>query len=339
MRPLPLLPSVPSDDPIAYLERELKWDHEWTGQAKELYARRLPPLGTVRTLPFLFGVSPTLIHHMLSSPQHYYRTFHIPRHNRSARRIHAPRVALKVIQRWIHDHILPKMTVHEAATAFAPSGGIFVNATPHVGAANLLKMDVLEFFPSVRPTDVYEAFDTLGFNNPVTQQLTGLVTYCNGLPQGAPTSPLLANAVMYSVDSALNRLAAEWHGHYTRYADDLTFSSNQHRFNLDDVARVAEVLHKVGFKANEEKTRIIGGGFRHVVAGVSMSTSTMAPRAKRRAWRALFHQASLAPKAYTSRYDEMNGIAGFVGQYAPTLSARYREIAALVGQNREQGGD
>lgn len=336
VRPLPLLPSIPPvDDPIAYLERELEWNAGWTEQARELYARELPPLATGRTLAFLFGVSPTLVRHMASSQEQYYRSFEIPRRNRAPRRIDAPRVALKVIQRWIHDHVLPKMRVHPAATAFMPAGGIFRNAVPHVAAANILKVDVREFFPSIPRNLVFRAFRELSFNGVVSRQLTLLVTYNDGLPQGAPTSPVLSNAVMYPVDEALGRLAIEWNSQYTRYADDITFSSDEHRFNPDDVLAVEGVLGELNLTINHRKTQIIGGGFRHVVAGVSVSRSAMAPRSKRRAWRALFHNASISPAEYAGRLDEMNGIAGFVGQYNPSLAARYRQIARRVAYSRQ----
>jgi len=318
------VPTLP--DPVGYLERELDWSPEWTGQARNLYERKLPPLATVRTLAFLFGVSPTLIIHMTSNPRHYYRTFRIPRKNRPARRIDAPRVALKVIQRWIHDHILPQMPIHEASTAYARTGGIFVNGARHVGSANLLRMDVRDFFPSIRPAVVSAAFLDLGFDAAVADQLTKLVTYREGLPQGAPTSPVLSNAVMFPTDVALTALADSWGAVYTRYADDIAFSSSTYRFSGVDIEAVTSVIQEAGLTVNEQKTRIIGGGFRHVVAGLSVSTRPMAPRSKRRAWRALFHNVRVSPGEYASRLNELNGIVGFVGQYSPALAQEYRDI-------------
>ena len=209
-----------------------------------------------------------------------------------------------------------------------------MNAAPHVSAANLLKVDVRDFFPSIRRRVIFPAFSELGFNEFVSLQLTLLVTYGDSLPQGAPTSPVLSNAVMYPIDVALARLASGWNSQYTRYADDITFSSDEHRFSSEDVTTIAGVLEERDLVINHGKTRIIGGGFRHVVAGVSVSTSAMAPRNKRRAWRALFHNARLAPATYADRLDELNGIAGFVGQYDSALAARYRQIATRVAHSR-----
>lgn len=271
---------------------------------------------------------------MRQKPRSFYRTFRIPRKNRPGRRIDAPRVALKIIQRWIHDNILSQMPTHPASTAYTREGGIFVNGIPHAGAANLLQMDVNDFFPSIRPDTVQGLFSSLGFAPTIAEQLSSLTTYREGLPQGAPTSPLLANTAMYSTDLSLARLADAWDARYTRYADDITFSSSTYRFGQPEVEAIQGVLRQAGLQANDRKTRLIGGGFRHVVAGISVTRSPMAPRDKRRVWRALFNHAAFDPSAYVDHLDQLNGIVGFVSQYSPELAERYRETAKLVGRSR-----
>jgi hypothetical protein len=267
---------------------------------------------------------------MTSSTETYYNALFIPRRGRPPRGIDAPRVALKVIQRWIHDWILPRATVHESATAFAFGRGIFANGQHHATMRNLLKMDIRDFFPSVSSEAVNGVYSGMGYGSEVAAQLTALTTLNGGLPQGAPTSPVLSNAIMFDIDVALARTATGWDAAYTRYADDIAFSSATHRFSEDDVQAVTDVLAESNFSPNDRKTKRIGGGYQHVVAGVSVSVVPMAPRSRRRAWRALFHQAAANPTEFVDRVDELTGIAGFIGQYSPGRAAQYAEVIDRV---------
>jgi hypothetical protein len=138
------------------------------------------------------------------------------------------------------------------------------------------------------------------------------------------------------LDERFSELAGSWEANYTRYADDLTFSSDSHRFSKEDVSTAAQILSDGGFSLNERKTRIIGGGHRHQVTGFSVSIrGPLAPRTRRRRWRALFHQAAQNPAEFTERTAEMTGIVGFVSLYDPPLASRYKETIAAV---REASG-
>lgn len=282
---------------------------------------------TLRTLPFLFGVSPTLLSDMGSDPSAYYREFQIAK-RQGSRTIRAPRATLKVIQRWIYDHILVGQPLTHEVNAFRRERSIFTNALPHVGKRNFLALDVLEFFPSISITLVSRAFHDIGFHPVVSNQLAVLCTWHGGLPQGAPTSPMLSNLILQPVDEMLSNLAADWGAVYSRYADDLAFTSDEHIFGEEDVLQVASALSVVGLQLNHRKTKRIGGGFRHEMAGLSTSQAGPMPaRWKRRRWRAAFYNAETRPGEFSGRESELFGIAGYVGQYNPLLGERYKAIA------------
>lgn len=329
---LPRLPALPpTANVIQFLERELDWEPADRELASALDLAGLPPLATVRTLPFILGVSHSIVNRMRHAPSVYYREFSIPKRSGGARTIRAPRVALKVVQRWLHEHVLSVPPTSTVATGYSEGTGIIENAGRHVGARNLLQIDLVDFFGSVTPEQVSRVFESLGFSEPVSRQLTDLTVY-GGLPQGAPSSPLLSNLVARGLDDDLVTFAAEVGSTVTRYADDITLSSSTHRFSADDVDRLRQIVEAHNFRLNTSKTRLIGGGYRHVVTGLSTSSRVQYPRAKRREWRRLFHLAAKAPTEYAGRRAEMIGIAAAVFAYDPETGAQYREIARSIPQ-------
>ncbi|MCA9179402.1 MAG: RNA-directed DNA polymerase [Planctomycetales bacterium] len=312
---------------MQYLASELKWYDNSLESALALYRRGLPPLVTLPTLAFLFGVSPSLVASIVAAPEAHYRHFTIPKATGEPRSISTPRVVLKTIQRWIHDWILPHANLHRDAHAFRKSRSIFSNAQSHVGQVNLLAVDLADFFGSVRFEQVAAIYEDLGFPWVVAAQLASLSTLGGSLPQGAPTSPALANAVFHDIDVMLAEFANGRTASYSRYADDLAFSSTYHRFSVSDVDAVSGIVGVGGFRLNPRKTQIVGGGYRHQVAGLSVASHPQPPRWKRRRWRAMFHQASVDPSSFQNEAAKLAGVASFVNQYRPDLAESYMEIA------------
>ena len=333
MKPLPLLPTLPSNlqsSPIAYLAEQLDWFERNRERAVRLWEQGYPPLVTTNTLPFILGVSPSLFLHFANNKGVHYKTFDIPkRHGR--RVIDAPRVALKVVQTYIAQHIADRFAVHDAAHAFRANRNKFSNGAPHAGAPNFMSLDIRDFFPSTTEQAILRLFAQAGFPGAIAGQLADLCTKGGGLPQGAPSSPSLSNAVFLEADVKIQDLATQWSASYTRYADDLSFSSSVRRFGPDDVAAIQAILSEHGYELNTQKTMLVGGGFRHEAAGVSVSSAeVIAPRWRRRKWRGLFHKASESPRNFAGRSQELRGIAAFVHQYDAALASRYFEVAAQV---------
>jgi RNA-directed DNA polymerase len=211
----------------------------------------------------------------------------------SVRLIEAPKGRLKQMQREILAAILEQVPVHDAVHGFVKGRSIQTFARPHVGRQVVLKMDLRDFFPSFRAARVAAYFRTAGYPERVAERLAGVCTNavplavwrgCERavdweirqmyrrphLPQGAPTSPALANAMAYRLDCRLSGLAGAAGAVYTRYADDLAFSGDAdfaRRVERFAVWAVAVAMEE-GFSVNARKTRVARQGVRQSLAGL-----------------------------------------------------------------------
>lgn len=166
---------------------------------------------------------------------HRYKKFFIPKKNGAGLRLVAqPAKPLKRVQRWLVSEYLSKLPIHEAAAAYVSDKSILDNAKKHAGNKVLLKYDFKDFFPSIKPTDflklisnnaieisAYEAeiFSRLIFWNPGGKPGLELCI-------GAPSSPVISNAVMFEFDSFVSKFCSSEFLTYTRYADDICISGN-----------------------------------------------------------------------------------------------------------------
>jgi len=214
------------------------------------------------------------------------------------RLIEAPKPRLKIIQRRVLDEILAHIPMHRSAHGFCRALSIHSFAAPHVGRQVVLRLDLQDFFPSITSARVAALFRAVGYTEHVADLLTGLTTtfapddvwhdeqlasldfrererlrrlYARRhLPQGAPTSPALANLAAYRLDARLSALARTASANYTRYADDLAFSGETefarvvHRFRH----HAAAVALDEGLHVHHRKTRIMRPGVRQHLAGI-----------------------------------------------------------------------
>ena len=214
------------------------------------------------------------------------------------RLLEAPKAKLKTTQRKILAEILEQVPAHPAAHGFVKGRSVKTFLEPHVGTAVLLRMDLRNFFPSFGAARIQAVFRTLGYPESVADTLGGLCTTAapssvwkhadasdsgvdekleartlygkSHLPQGAPTSPAIANICAYRMDCRLSGLAKAAGAKYTRYADDLAFSGagdfdrRVERFS----PHVAAVVIEEGFSVHHRKTRIMRRGVRQHLAGL-----------------------------------------------------------------------
>jgi len=322
-----------SDDLLSTLARELVFSPKELSKAKELRFNGLPPLVRPEVLAYLFGVSNRFLYSMCRFPEKHYRVYKIKKTGGGTRQIEAPRRFLKLVQRWINHHILSTRLPPPSITGFVQGKNIFSNAEPHLPNRNLMVLDIEDFFPSVHRRQVNRIFTSFGYPRKVANLLTGLCTYGLRLPQGAPTSPSLANLAFVPVDLALIDLAKSWGCVYTRYADDIAFSGNIAFSNIEG-GEVRHIIEESGFSVNERKCRIIGSGGRQILAGLVVNTAGLPLRSKRRRWRAMFHQASIEPNKYIEKSSFLKGIASFVNEYNTKLASEYFTIAKKVSELR-----
>lgn len=228
----------------------------------------------------------------LASIQAAYRQFTIPKRSGGHRRILAPQKELKSVQRRILRRLLALLVSHPAATGFERGRSIVTNASRHLGRAVVVRMDLRDFFESTSARRVRRFFRRIGWNRPAARRLGELCTHRGALPQGAPTSPRLANLVNYRLDTRLNNLAAAFGATYTRYADDLVFS-----FDVDKRTQTKRLINLVKLIVREEGYRMHTRRKLHIrrrhqqqrVTGLVVNHRVNLPRRTRRWLRAVEH--------------------------------------------------
>lgn len=164
----------------------------------------------------------TLYQYSNRQNKHYSRTT-IRKESGKERTLHVPCRTLKYIQRRILEEYLYKLPVSEFATAYIPKKKLLDNAAPHRGKAQILKLDISGFFDAIDYEMVYAAMQKLGLSVAATALLANICIRNGVLPQGAPTSPCLANLVMRYFDEKVGAWCREREITYTRYCDDMTF--------------------------------------------------------------------------------------------------------------------
>ena len=224
---------------------------------------------------------------------HYTECF-IPKRSGGARRLLIPDDQTRSLQQALLHRVFKKLRAHECAMGFEEGLSIVHNALPHVGQRVVIKMDVVDFFPSTNSERLESYFKRVGWNQEAASLLVKLTTFEGGLPMGAPTSPRLSNLVNYLLDVQLHKLARRRKGTFTRYADDITFS-----FPKDYPKRVRGIvlltkwiLQRHGYQLHKRKTRTLRCHQRQSVTGLNVNTKVSLPRDLRRRLRAARHRRS-----------------------------------------------
>ncbi len=273
------------------------------------------PLVNEESLAAAIGVDLEILKKISRKIHKHYREFQIVQKNKKIRNISAPRTYLKVIQWWILDNILSKFCFPDCVHGFVPGKSAATNATFHFGAQHIVNIDIKDFFPSINSDKVETVFIGLGYEKSLSKLLTKFCTLRGSLPQGAPTSPSLANLVSAEMDNDFQRLADSLNCQYTRYADDITFSSKFY-IDIDILTYSKEILAKYGFSANESKTKLVGQGGRLEVTGFVINKKVQMRRQWRKRVRAIFHQASIAPNEFSDRKRELSGYISMLSSFS-----------------------
>ncbi|WP_169734062.1 retron St85 family RNA-directed DNA polymerase [Ciceribacter selenitireducens] len=274
----------------------------------------LPPIPTVGSLPLFLGISPKTIFSIRGKPRKHYRSFPIRKKDGTPRYIDTPRTYLKVIQWWILDNILNHVQIADNVFGFVSGRSAVQNAEFHLGAAHMLNIDIEQFFPSITIDQIRAIYGSLGYGAEVANLLAELCCLDDRVPQGAPTSPALANLVLRDLDKELSRLALQTGHKYSRYADDLTFSSS-HRIETEFLDAVQTAVEQEGFNLKPGKTRFSGLGGRMEVTGVVINEKTQPSRVWRRRTRATLHKLGNSPRLTRKNVSYLLGIKGMAKQF------------------------
>lgn len=278
----------------------------------------VPVIFEIEHLASLTGVEIGTLAKMIMAPQSFYRKFSIPKARGGLREIAAPLPSLQMVQRWILDSILSKIAASDPAHGFVAGKSILSNAQIHLNAPSLLKCDIRDFFPSITFRRVMGLFGSLGYSMDVKFYLSRLCTLDNRLPQGSPASPAISNIVARNLDKRLQALSDAGNLKYSRYADDLTFSGAYISVGFSSV--VGTILDQEGFQLNTKKTKLIRGGGRRIVTGISVGGSKLRiPRQTKREIRREVHflltKGVLAQSVRDSEIDllHVDRVAGRLG--------------------------
>lgn len=279
----------------AYIER-------YTQYARRLLEQGLPVIFDVGHLAHYMDISRERLIEISNKKKYYY--YLISKRNGGKRRIIVPNDELKNVQRWINKHILQSITPLACVTGFAKKRSIVNNAKIHENRNYILNLDIKDFFESITEDRVERLFLKMGYERELAALMTKLcTTTINGgyirwkcgervysyfaqlaqkdkafLVQGAPTSPAIANLICYRMDKKLMKYA-ERHGiSYSRYADDITFSSDDIA-SLPKVKFIKKLMAEEHFILNEEKTKLLKQGMRQEVTGLLINERVRVPRA------------------------------------------------------------
>lgn len=276
-----------------------------------------------------------------------YIKFPLTKKNGTKRWIHAPHYIVKNAQKTILENIPSpsvKLFGYEVITGFVPGRSILDNAQPHVGKPVVLSIDLKNFFPSIHRIAITKALSLIDpmsyrpwkeIGTDLSKVFNLLTTAKGALPQGAPTSPMLANWCVVEGDLALVEYCEEKKIDYTRYADDLTFSTVRSSITdeeFNDILNIINTKFGINVKAAGNKIKFMRSHKQQRVTGIVVNRKMSIPRARRRKLRAFMHDASLngmaAALARESRSShEIMGEMSFLHLAHPDQAKSY--IAAL----------
>jgi RNA-directed DNA polymerase len=281
-----------------------------------------------------------------------------------ARVLEAPKDKLKRIQRHILENILNPIDPHPAAHGFVRGRSVLSFAKPHAKRSVVLRLDLEDFFGSVFASRVFGVYRSAGYPEIVARCLTALCTNrapahlleelpapttSDGiqvrhrlrrhlatphLPQGAPTSPALANLCAFGLDVRLSRLARAAGATYTRYADDLAFSSDRSLERL--LPTIREIVAESGFRVRADKTRIMTRGMRQELAGMVVNEGVGVARDEVDRLKAtLFNAGRWGPgvanrEEHPAFREHLRGRIAWIRQVRPEKAARLERLFARI---------
>lgn len=251
-----------------------------------------------------------------------YTQFEIPKRGGGARTISAPSRRLKAIQAQLKDILEAVYKPKPSAQGFVRGRSIVTNARHHLNKTFVFNVDLRDFFGSIHFGRVKGLFQSapFDFDASVAIVLAQICCLDNALPQGAPTSPVLANMIAHKMDAQMQYLAMRFHSTYTRYADDITFSftCSQRRLPREIVSvdggvvqcgeRLVHVVETNGFSIHPGKVRLRGQSSRMEVTGLTVNEFPNVNRYYVRqiqsmlyAWRT--HGYEAAEREFNQKYD------------------------------------
>lgn len=280
----------------------------------------------------------------------HYRTFTIPKKSGGVRTISAPERMLKSMLTYTNRILQAFYEAPDYVTGFVPAKSVVDNAERHIGMIYVFNTDLKDFFPSIPQKRVWGALKSRPFNFPevVASAIAGLC--CseiklgdetrNALPQGSPCSPILTNIVCHNLDWKLNGLARRFNLRYSRYADDITFSSDHNVYQEEGefMKEFRRIVAGQNFTINEKKTRLQKRGERQDVTGLVVSDRVNVAREYVRdldnllyIWERHGHNAAFAK--FIARYTPKQNLHGQEPDMAAVIQGKLMYIRMVKGED------
>jgi hypothetical protein len=286
------------------------------------------------------GVSPSLLRWMTVYRRANYRAFRLEKRSGGYRRIMAPRAFLKTTQRFLAQRLFSVLPVHDAVHSFRTGRSFITNALVHEGSPRLLKIDIQDFFDFISERMVVDLLARNGFSISESRQLAALTTIGGSIPQGAPTSPVLSNSLLYDFDSAVSSEASARGLRYSRYSDDISLSgASESALEQMAIKIGAELKGRFGMRVNSRKAHLLLPHQRKIVTGVVVNERVTPSKAWRRQVRAAFDRAEREPAAGFARLDELQGYVSYLKAFPMHRTSaavlRYERICRLLRRMRD----
>ena len=280
-------------------------------------------------------ISAGYIEAIISSSDNSYKEYHIQKKNGGTRKIEHPARKLKLLQRWVARKVFSRLPIHPCASAYIKGRNIRENALAHAGHKFLLKLDFQEFFPSLKDGDVDELLrkhievisGVLAESD--FQKVCRIVCRRGSLVIGAPSSPIVSNTLMYEFDSAVWKFCKEAGVSYTRYADDLTFSTSESDVLSGVHQRVKSIIEGLGspnLSFNSDKTHHSSTKHRMRVTGLVLTSQggVSVGRLQKRRIRSMVYRA----KQGGITQEELNYLQGYLN-FIARIEPHYIESLRL----------
>ncbi|MHC9143369.1 retron St85 family RNA-directed DNA polymerase [Pseudomonas aeruginosa] len=291
----------------------------------------------IKEMSIDIGILPGHLREIIRTAPLRYKTFKIPKKNGGERDVAQPAREVKKIQRWIIKKLTPLLPIHDAVTAYRAGFSIKDNAAAHAGNNFLLKVDFKDFFPSIIRDDIErhlgkycgKCYDSTAIS---------LLSYClcwapKRMPPlrlciGAPSSPLISNSILFDFDLAISSAAQDLGVTYTRYADDISFSTAR-RGDLDKMLeRIKSIICSVDYpalKINPSKTVFASRKGNRIVTGLILTPDRKVSvgRERKKIARAMYHRFRCGLLSQKEQ-EQLAGLLAFVESIEPGFRERLK---------------
>ncbi|TPI32010.1 RNA-directed DNA polymerase [Mesorhizobium sp. B3-2-1] len=321
-------------------EKTFRWPLKYAAKrgliayAERLESQGLPVILDIQHLAWHSGLEAKFIASVALDNRRYYSTRTIPKRRGGERSLFVPRPFLAGLQRWILDEILSKFGLHQSAFGFVKGRRTLDNARLHAASKCILKVDIRDFFGSIKYASVSDIFLGAGYSPKVSYYLSRICTLDDVIPQGAPTSPSISNIAMRQVDIQIAEFCAQNRLLFSRYADDICLSGD----SIPESAFpfLSDCLSKFGLEIAEEKTVLAFEGQKKIITGISISSGELRlPKVYRRELRKTIHYiCRFGLKSHKNKAGISDPIYRYrlLGQVEYWLSIEPNNSIALLGR-------